>query len=311
MSPTELAKKLPGNIRFLATLIARKPTEFTFDWAATVEEAFSLYTRTRAVNMLLSWNDILSNFNWPFPGYVDLRQELPGGKGRPANAPAPLLGIMVGVVTCVFEDRGNEERARGFLDVAMPYLFEHNSKSIFRYLREHPLLRSKLPILDDLSKCYDEKLWAACVPAALPLLDHIMRFYFATNSLRVSVQTLRDALEKANILPKDLKPGFAVWDGVHNPLTGNAFTTSPEEDLRLPGVFLSSFAEFASRYFAWYGSTSGGPPDELNRHAIIHCACDYWTERNTAKLLTFLDLMLRIEKPLRILIHGPGTLGSL
>lgn len=307
MSPAELTKNLPGNIRFLASLIARKPAKFTLEWAATVEEAFSLYTRTRAINMLLAWNDVLTDFNWPFPAYVDLRNELPAGKGKPRGEPAPFSGIMTQVLIIISECRGWEEKAREFLDIAMPYLFEHRSKSVFRCWSEHPVLRSKRPIIDGLWRCYSEKLWAACVPTALPLLDHVMRNYFVTDKLGVSVQTLRDAFAKAKILPKDLKPGFGVWNGTANREAGNRFITSLEEDLRLPGVLLSSFAEFASRYYAWYKSSSDGPPDGLNRHAIIHCACEYWTELNTAKLFTFLDLMLRIEKPLRILIHGAAA----
>jgi hypothetical protein len=312
VSPTELAKNLPRNIQYLASLIARKPAEFTPEWAATVEEAFSLYTRTRAVNMLLAWNDVLTNFNWPFPGYIDLRCELPTGKGKPVKGPALFSGIMGKVLTTVLEGRGREQNARVFLDIAMPYLFQRQSESVFQYWSRHPLLNAKQPILENLYRCYNAKLWAACVPTALPLLDHVMRSYFATDKLRVSVQTLRDAFEKARILPKDLKPGFAVWDGARNPDTGNSLTTSLEKDLRLPGVFLSSFAEFAGRYYAWYKSTAASPPDELNRHAIMHCACEYWTELNTAKLFTFFDLMLRIEKPLCILIHGaPSAVAAL
>lgn len=307
MSPKELAEKLPENIRFLASLIARKPPEFNFEWAATVDDAFSLYTRTRAVNMLLAWNNVLSDLNWPFPAYLDLRPELPAGRGKPPSTPAPLSFIMTNVLAIVSECRGSEGEAKKFLDIAMPYVFEHYSKPIFQYWRASPLLNSKLPILDDLSECYARKLWAACVPAALPLLDHVIRSYFDTDKLRVSIQTLREALVKADISPKDLKPGFAVWTGGSDPDIGNTFTTSLEEDLRLPGVLLSSFAEFAGKYYAWYKSTSCSPPDELNRHAIMHCACKYWTEVNTAKLLTFLDLTLRLEKPIRILIHGRGA----
>jgi hypothetical protein len=304
MSPRELATKLPANIKFLASQITRKPSAFTSQWAATVEEAFSRYTRTSTVNFLLSVNDVLADFNWPFPGYVNLRRELAHGKEKAICSEGSMLAVVVEAVNQVLRGRGQEERARAFLDQAMADLFKRQAESVFQYWREHPLLIPKRPILGDLRRCYEEKLWAACLPTALPLLDLVMRAYFATDKLRVSVQTLWNAFEKAKILPKDLKPGFAVWHGSRDPDSGNAFAVTLEDDLRLPGVFLSSFVEFASRYYSWYKVTSDSPPDKLNRHAVMHCASEYWSEVYTTKLLTFLDLTLRLEKPLRILIHG-------
>ncbi|MBA3005317.1 MAG: hypothetical protein KJ900_00235 [Proteobacteria bacterium] len=79
MSPdsiAELRSKLPINLHYLSTLIARKPQEFTQEWATNVDEAFSLYTRTSTVNLILSWNDLLAEEGWPFPSYLNLRQEV-------------------------------------------------------------------------------------------------------------------------------------------------------------------------------------------------------------------------------------------
>jgi hypothetical protein len=73
---TELASKLPANLHYLSTLIARKPEECTREWATTVDEAFSLYTRTSTVNLILSWNNILAEMGWPFPSYLNLRKEV-------------------------------------------------------------------------------------------------------------------------------------------------------------------------------------------------------------------------------------------
>ena len=75
MSPQALAATLPGNLRYLSSLIARKPREFTGEWAASAEEAFSLYTRTSTVNLILSWNELLAEYRWPFPAYLDMREE--------------------------------------------------------------------------------------------------------------------------------------------------------------------------------------------------------------------------------------------
>jgi len=137
----------------------------------------------------------------------------------------------------------------------------------------------------------------------LPLLDFLIRAYFGTDQLNVSIQTLRNAFEKASIFPKDLQPGYAVWKGQQNPDEGNNVARSLEDDLRLTGVFLSSFVEFANAYYGWY-RTDTNEPRVLNRHAILHCATDYWTRNYTSKLLTFLDLALRLQRPLEVIIHG-------
>lgn len=94
-------------------------------------------------------------------------------------------------------------------------------------------------------------------------------------------------------------PG-TVWDG------NNLFVRASEDDLRLTGVLLSSFFHFARHYYAWYDN-SVTPPESLNRHAIIHGAFDDWSEENALRVLTFLDLTLRLEKPLRYLINGNVT----
>src|SRR5439155_25898553 len=144
-----------------------------------------------------------------------------------------------------------------------------------------------------------------CLPTALGLLDFIMRNYFQTNRLNVSLQTLRNAFDKAGILPRHLKPGSGVWDLKREAGSAILFP-SLDEDLRLPGVFLSSFVEFGSSYYAWHKIADGASP-ALNRHAIMHCASEYWTPHSAARLLTFLDLSLRLERVLKIVIHGSAA----
>ena len=314
-SASELAANLPANIKFLASQIARKSAAFTPEWASAVDEAFSLYTRTSTVNLILSLNDALADFNWPFPGYVNLRRELARDRYGALKSRFRFLidfvtggpNLLASIMVAGFTPDG--QKARAFFDASMVQLFQRNAESVFKYWHEHPLLVSRRTVLGDLKRCYHKKLWAACVPTALPLLDLVMRAYFGSDKLGVSVQTLRNAFEKANILPKDLKPGYAVWDGSRDPASGNALVATLEEDLRLPGVLLSSFVEFANTYYGWYAVASPGPSSTLNRHAVMHCASEYWSDINTTKLFTFFDLTLRIEKPLRILIHGPAAVG--
>jgi hypothetical protein len=308
----QLAANLPANIRFLASQIARKPAAFTPEWAGTVEDAFSLYTRTNTMNLVLSVNDLLAHLDWPFPGYFDLRRGLKDRRsdgivsgfrskfhlGRKSRTLFAAIGSGVAL---------DEPKLRTDFDKLIVGFFQWNSMSVFKYWSEHSLLAAKRPIIGDLKQCYSRRLWAACIPTVLPLLDLVMRDYFGTNNLRITVQSLRQAFKTACILPKDLKPGYAVWNGSRDPAAGNALTPSVDEDLRLPGVYLSSFVEFAQSYYEWYSVTSSAPLSPLNRHAVMHCASEYWSEVNTVKIFTFFDLVLRLEKPLRILVHGPTS----
>jgi hypothetical protein len=59
----DLADVLADNMQYLSTLIARKPTSFTSEWAATPDKAFSLYTSTSTVNWILSFSNILAAQN--------------------------------------------------------------------------------------------------------------------------------------------------------------------------------------------------------------------------------------------------------
>src|SRR6266480_1696328 len=312
MSPQSvkaLAATLPGNLRYLSTLISRKPAEFTRDWAATVDEEFSLYTLTSTVDLILNWNSLLAEQGWPFPAYLDLREEVdvagswPFSRWKMIRALIAGRKVLQGPLLMMIIGRQPEDREIG-ASRTMRYLFWRHSQRIFRSWRNHPLLSGKEPIVDAIRSTYSRALFAACLPTALGILDYIMRDYFQTDRLNVSMQALRDAFDKAGILPKHLRPGSGIWDLQREGSSSPLLFPSPEHDLRLPGVFLSSFVEFAASCYAWYKSTEHPAPD-LNRHAIMHCASNYWTASNTVKLLSFLDLTLRLEKVLRIVIHGP------
>lgn len=319
LSVKQLAAAIPDNLRFLASLIARKPPTFSSEWASTVEEAFSFYTRTRTVNLLLSYSGRLAEANWPFPAYLDLKKEisqsatertlrlLKGERWKFDDFRALLTGesfLSTAVFMGLFQ---SEERRRENISAAMVYFFWRHKKEIFHYWEQSPVLRGKELIIRDIYKTFRKEYWAACLPTTLPLLDHLMREYSQTNDLRVSIQTLSNAFVKAGIFPKDIKPGSAIWHGARNPDQGNTFATSLEEDLRLPGVLLSSFVEFANTYYGWYTTKRPDTPTVLNRHAIMHCASEYWTAENTVKLLTFFDLTLRLAPVLQIVIHGSSA----
>ena len=187
----------------------------------------------------------------------------------------------------------------------MVRIFRRHQRRIFGYWLQSRLLQGKKPILKGIQATYQRGIFAACMPTLLPLLDFVMRDYFETNRLDASITTLRDAFDKAGILPKHLKPGYAILDAKKDPGATSLFSTI-ENDLRLPGVLLSSFVEFGGSYYAYYKTATAPTSPVLNRHAIMHCATDCWTAENATKLLIFFDLMLRLERVLRVVIHGPA-----
>lgn len=315
-STKELGRVLPDRIRLLASLIARKPAQYTPEWAKTIDEAFSLYTRTSTINLFHQTNRLLIDLDWPFPAFIDLTEEqtrsarhgsLQSLTGRMVQASEVReIGItMTALIACLGGTNGSR-----FFDAAMVDLFDQHCDRVFGFLQNSPILQTKSQIVSDIKAAYRGRLWAATITAIVPLLDHIVREYFGARRLNVTIQVLRDAfMREAGLRPKDVMPGSAVWDGQKDPASGNTFAKSLEEDLRLPGVFLSSFFEFADRYYEWYKTTEAAPRTPLNRHAIMHCAAEYWTQPNAVRMLVFTDLTLRLERVLRILLSGvdPGA----
>lgn len=320
-SKKELGQVLRERIRLLSNLVARKPATYTPEWATTVDEAFTLYTRTSTVNLLQSVNVLLIDLDWPFPAYLDLRTEFDrihknfrsierGWLGTievlfhgPSFA-LTVLGISIANLRGKIELRNTlEERERA--NRAMTQFFRMHQDEIFNDLQKARVLQSSRLILKDIERAYEKEMWAACITTTVPLLDSVVRAFFHTDRINVTIQTLRDAFfHEARLQPKDLMPGYAVWDGARDAATGNTLAKSVEEDLRLPGIYLSSFFEFAGRYYQWYASGNSCQDGTLNRHAIMHGAFDHWTEPNAVRMLTFLDLTIRLEPALRLLMHG-------
>jgi hypothetical protein len=185
----------------------------------------------------------------------------------------------------------------------MSTFFRNHSVEIFEYWKTSPLMASKRPILNEVELAYQHENWAVCLPATLPLLDFLIRAYYGVGDGDLSIGTLCSAFKIAKVFPKDLKPGYAVWKGQKSPELGNALARSEEEDLRIVGVFLSSFLEFANIYYGPF-KPKADVPAVLNRHAILHGRTEYWNCEYTSKILTFFDLTLRLQRPLEVLIHG-------
>lgn len=274
-----------------------------------------LYTRTSTINLFNALNVCLMELDWPFPAYIDLRKEMekPLYCGGPESNRWQKFfkrikrhtSLKYVVLMAAIAKSSDEKEGLRLCDDEMASIFDRHRIEFFSSLFQSHILQPKRQILQDIEKAYCKKMWAACISTTYPLLDYIIRNYFTTEKINVSIQVLRNAyFEIAKLQSKDLMPGNSIWDGKSNPEKGNTFAKTVEEDLRLPGIFLSSFFSFSDIYYGWYKSTKAAPQTPLNRHAIIHCSSEYWTKPNAVKILTFLDLTIRLELVLKILIQG-------
>lgn len=303
----QLSKDLPSNLRKLAGQLVRKPSEYDTRWARSVEESFQFYTRTSTINSLVALDEMLRERGWPFPAYLDIDKEMRQSVKwfirlkSPLLFSVPLCWQSLSLTLLNFELRMTDPVRRKAIDWVMCRRFRKASRGIFTFWRAHQLLYSKRPIIQDLEFSYRNKHWGVCVPALLPLLDYLIRNYFQEKSFKISIDTLIQGLKKAGISYKSVKPGYSISENLKEAPDSFRVADCVEDDLRLPGVYLASFINFAELYYSWC-STDSPTFENLNRHAILHGAMDYWSEANTVKLLMFFDLTLKLEKVLRLII---------
>ncbi len=312
-----LARNLPANLTGLADQIARKPTKMDSRWAKSITEAFSLYTRTSTVNLFVAMGDLLRESGWPFPVYLNLESERKRLlRAMQFNRPLlynlfSMMSMDLTVANLSVGRMGESQQQilwrQEYKDKYMSIRFRRASKKVFASWKTSPLLQSKKKIILDLEKAYNGKLWGTCIPSILPLIDYLMREYFQTNDLTSSVDILWQAFKIANIIPEDtshlesgIKPGYGTWEIDSKKSNLIKVAHNEEEDLRLPGVYLTSLVDFARRYYSFHRTASN--PTEVNRHAILHGDMNYWSVVQTTKVLMFFDLLIQLEPVLRIII---------
>lgn len=308
VSAKSLGEELPSRLKLISSLIARKPTEHTPQWARTVNEAFDFYTRTRTINLLHACNSCLIHANWPFPAYADLTAEIESGIDEiPQLTTKPMFRrflclkpnlITLAATMC----QATEELPPDSIDRMAISFFRKYESEVFNLLTQK-LKGSPLQTLgDDLSFIYKRRRWAACLCLGFPLLDSFIRSYFEADDLRVTVQVFRDAFFKHMnptswiIAPRDFD---ITNDSVSASITPELI------DLRIVGVYLQSFLEMADRIYTFYDVTA--PMSErspVNRHAVVHGANPIFSQANTVRLISFIDLTIRLEDVLRILATG-------
>jgi len=273
-------EKLIKNLENLRSQIKRKPDTFTSEYAKTIEEAFTKYTRTRTVNLTLSLSEGLNEKNWPFPAYVPV--EFSSLKWK--------LFIHLFPYVLIKKD----------FDTVMARLFNLYKKEIFLFWKSHPAFELKHSILEEVLKTYNMRCWASCITTAFPLLDHLCRQFLNTRRLNQEITHILGMFKAAGISSKDVKPGYIAWEVAKE--KGLDIETATEKDLRLPGIALGSFIDIGSIYYGFYRKESLTASD-LNRHAILHGASNnFWTKINATKLITFIDLTLRLEPVFKILM---------
>lgn len=318
MSPPtarELGEVLPDNIRLLSSLMARKPAVRIKKWATIPEQAFFYYTRTNTINLIHAMNEMLIENGWPFPPLFDAKQESELLAKDFVLDKRFGMGIFRQLLSqrslhrrFLFSSSSNPKTRAMLYEFHYVRHFRCLYRRLFEVWSQDEILEKKKAVLSDIRKCYERKLWAACISTTLPLLDLLMREVLESNKLTDTVQLITNALfEHAGLTANAFKPGYALWDSPYEGLSHNTFAKSLEEDLRLPGIYLASFFEFANPYYAFYKLSSGKPPEKLNRHAVIHCAGDYWSRANAVKLLCFLELTRRMRPFFKILIYGEAV----
>lgn len=194
-----------------------------------------------------------------------------------------------------------KEKIQYFIDRFICNLFYLCKKEIFLKWKSNPIFVKKHYIIDNIYFTYKSKYWYSCIISAMPLLDFLCRNYFNTNRLERDITQLISIFRKSGILARNVKPGHIAWEVAKE--AGENTKEATEKDLRLVGIYLGSFLDFADIYYDYYRKETPNLVKNINRHAIIHGSdLDIWNKENATRILIFLDLMLCLEPALRILL---------
>lgn len=295
-------EKLKTNLIKLKSEIARKPSVYTSDYAISVNESFKIYTRTSTINFILSLSEFLYERNWPFPAYI-LEIKPSYIKIIISSSVFFLWSIKQKFLEFIMnkETTIQKEKIQYFIDRFICNLFYLCKKEIFLKWKSNPIFVKKHYIIDNIYFTYKSKYWYSCIISAMPLLDFLCRNYFNTNRLERDITQLISIFRKSGILARNVKPGHIAWEVAKE--AGENTKEATEKDLRLVGIYLGSFLDFADIYYDYYRKETPNLVKNINRHAIIHGSdLDIWNKENATRILIFLDLMLCLEPALRILL---------
>jgi hypothetical protein len=185
------------------------------------------------------------------------------------------------------------------VDKMMMNTFDKCKKDIFEFWKGNPVFKDKEPIINNIIGTFEKGLWIACICSAFPLLDYLVRLFFKTRRFEIDINYILTVFKKAGIGSRDFKPGYIAQQVAEEKGISNA-DQALESDLRITGIALGSFVDVASIYYKYYRREESSN-NTLNRHAVIHCDSDYGTRINAVKLLSFIDLTLRLEPVFEVL----------
>lgn len=192
-------------------------------------------------------------------------------------------------------------------------LFDVNFSYFQSRVRSNKHLESKQLNLSDIFSTYQSKNYASCISTIYPLLDFLTRLFLNVTNLRIGISNINKVIAEAGFTLDEidnLKPGAFTEKFFNKHGFGNKhemdydnLSKKHEYGLGFPGIALSSFLHFSSKYYAYY-TDEGTQSNQLNRHAILHGAnTDSFTKENTVKLLTYMYLMLELEPVLKIVFE--------
>lgn len=303
-SETIRPKELVANLEILRGKIARKPVDYIpqNDYPRSIDDSFSRYTRTRHVNFILSLSDVLRlEFGWPFPFFV---LSLSQSKYWLLTAALPIMAwvyVRISLKSMLHWSTDEVKKAwfANIVDKSIVKLVQLSSRKLFRQWRSTKMLDAHHQELKEIQEIYVNGYWYSCVAAVFPLLDSVCRELLQTENLTKGVGHINKIFSQANICLESLRPGHGAWDYAEK--NGANAQESSNKDLRLVGVALDSFLQFAAIYYGHF--TQGQDTSVLNRHAVLHGARGkIWTKEDATKLLLFLDLMINLVPVFEILL---------
>ena len=196
-------------------------------------------------------------------------------------------------------------------------LFDVNFQYYQTKITANKYLESKQVNLSNIFSTYQTGNYASCISTIYPLLDFLTRLFLNVTNLTIGIGYINKIIKEAGFTLEEidnLKPGAFThkffnkhgFGKIHEKEYDN-LSKKHEYKLGLPGIALSSFLHFSSKYYADYSDESA-EPNQLNRHAIMHGAnTNCFTKENTVKLLTYMYLMLELEPVLKIVFEKPLT----
>lgn len=303
------------NLKVLKAKIPVKPEKFTSEYPKTLEECLVFYCNQRTLHLLQINTILLNQDNWPLPLWFNPDKFKFGFTNR--------LYILSSKT-----QRKSLSKNKGFTYVSyilnnrlfyglklqeiIIEAFEANIKYAFARLENNPLLIEKKNLLYSIIKSYKCKNWIACITTILPLMDFIARRILRTNNLKYDIKKICQLFEKNGFSidnAEDLMPFMNsiitrkedIPDFISNP---EKWEKLKDFDFGIIGCALSSFIRFANLYYSYFKEdTFQNNLTVLNRHAILHgSSTNFGTQENTIKLLSFLILVVELEKIFEILL---------